>query len=121
MNREPTEAQIQQAVEEELALRGFLVLHTSEHRRRQRCPSCGHELTSRNGSGTTPGVPDLLITHRDWYKGSWLGLEMKRERGTLSPAQRELARDGHIWVAYGHADAIRIVLQFHEHMKGGQL
>lgn len=59
------------------------------------------------GYGATPGVPDLLVARDGWF--GWLGLEVKRPGGRISPAQAELERRGLIVVVRSVEDAIAAV------------
>lgn len=85
------ESQLQQAIKDALVLAGFRVLHTSAHRQ-------------KGPSGVSPGVPDLLVTHQ-CCKPNWLGIEVKTDKGRLSPAQKELADLGMVKVARSPREA----------------
>lgn len=86
------EARLQSDIVACLRLCGLTVLQTSAHR-------------ARGPLGTTPGVPDLLVRAPDAPLLLW-GIEVKTERGRLSPAQRELAEAGAYAVARSPAEAL---------------
>ena len=87
------EARLQSDIVACLRLCGLTVLQTSAHR-------------ARGPLGTTPGVPDLLVRAPDAPLLMW-GIEVKTERGRLSPAQRELAEAGAYAVARSPTEALR--------------
>lgn len=99
------EDQVQDCIVQGLRLRGYTVLVTSERRRGERCAACGHWQRPRLGRGTTPGIPDLLVSHPSWPPGMWLGIECKGTQTRLSPAQQELADAGRIIIARSWEDA----------------
>lgn len=86
------ESQLQQAIKDSLALAGFTVLHTSAHRQ-------------KGPSGVSPGVPDLLVTH-DVCRPNWILIEVKTDKGRLSPAQKALADKCLIYVARSPVEAV---------------
>lgn len=61
-------------------------------------------------TGTTPGAPDLLVSHPDWHEGQWLGIELKTATGRLRPAQAALHARGRIIVCRSVAEGIEAVL-----------
>lgn len=100
-----TEKALVQAITEALRARGCRVMR------------CGQYIA--RGSGSDAGLPDLWVRppvlrncpdcHETTPRGWWIGLECKTARGTLSPAQRELADAGAIIVVRSVADALRAV------------
>jgi hypothetical protein len=78
---------------------GFVVLQTSVRYHAQKCLECGAWARPTGGTGTTPGVPDLLVSHETWPLGLWLGTEMKDGDGGLTAAQELLQALGRIVVA----------------------
>jgi hypothetical protein len=66
--RQMTERALQDAVVELASRLGWLTYHTHDSRRSQ------------------PGFPDLVLVHEPWRR--LLVVELKREKGRLSPAQR---------------------------------
>jgi hypothetical protein len=89
------ESDLQSAIEGALRAAGLTVLHTSAFR-------------ARGPLGTTPGVPDLLVSCG--RSPLWLGLEVKTPRGRLSPAQKELAEEGRVVVVRSVEDAAEACL-----------
>lgn len=87
------EARLQHDIVACLRLCGLTVLQTSAHR-------------ARGPLGATPGVPDLLVLAPDARLLLW-GIEVKTDRGRLSPAQRELVEAGAYAVARSPAEALR--------------
>lgn len=78
---------------------GFIVLQTSVRYHNQECPACHKWFRPRGGTGTTPGVPDLLVTREDWPPGLWLGIEMKDADGGLTAAQVLLHAQQRVFIA----------------------
>jgi hypothetical protein len=97
------EAGLQRVIVQALRLLGFTVLQTSRHRKR--CWRCG--TWPAGGDGADRGLPDLLI----WSptRGAWIGVELKRTGGRLSPEQAALARRGMIHVARTLEEALLAV------------
>lgn len=100
-----SERQVQEAAVEALRLAGFVVLQTTAWRQ-------------KGPSGVSPGVPDLLVTHSDAPWGCWLGIEMKRPGGRLTPAQKWLADAGRIVVARSAEDALAAAVRWAKAMAG---
>lgn len=81
----------------------------------KRSPACANMLKSM---GLRKGFPDLLVLRsRGRYHG--LAIEMKYDKGTLSPDQREwltiLKSEGYACVAcWGADDAIRIIERYNK-------
>jgi hypothetical protein len=101
------EADVQAAIVEELRRLDYEVIETSERRKREQCPHCGEWFTPRKGRGTTPGVPDLLVTWEDFPSGWFIGLEVKGPRTTIRPAQRDLARRRRIFIVRSVPEALQ--------------
>ena len=82
-----------------LSRTGFIVLQTSVRYHAQQCRECGTWARPTGGTGTTPGVPDLLVSHEEWPEGLWLGVEMKDSDGGLQLEQKLLLAQARIVVA----------------------
>ena len=68
------------------------------------------EAASFKGLGVRPGASDLLL----WHNGKAFALELKGERGKVSPAQRQFLADmakvgAHVDVAYGLDHALVVL------------
>lgn len=87
-----SEAQRQQAVINVLRSLSYEVLLIGQKRQPIFC-KCGtkHWPTI---TGSTPGAADLLISHRRWFAGAWLALEMKAPDTRRRPEQLRLAEAG---------------------------
>lgn len=83
---ELSEKDIQFAIKRKLTELGYIVLSTSSI-------AAGR---GRRAASTSSGVPDLLVSHKKWQCGVWLGLEVKTEKGRLTPEQTELYNLGRI-------------------------
>lgn len=99
------ESDVQAACVAALSAAGFEVMHTSAFRQ-------------RGPSGTSPGVPDLLVAS-DAVPCCLLGLEVKTARGSLSAAQRRLVLAGHIHVVRSPAEAVDRAREWLEVYGGG--
>ena len=108
-----TEEVIQAAAIRELTKACFVVLQTSVRYHNQKCAGCGAWARPTGGTGTTPGVPDLIVSHELWPIGLWIGIEMKSATGALSPAQRLLRAQGRIFVARSAAEAVGLAQSVH--------
>ncbi|RYG31194.1 hypothetical protein EON81_23460 [bacterium] len=97
---------IQQSIAGELRSRGYTVLSTTVRYRRGD--------GDRGGYGTTPGVPDLLVTGSDWPRGVWLGMEVKGPKTQLSAAQKVLWEGGSICIVRSLDAAIYAVVSFED-------
>jgi hypothetical protein len=103
------EDDIQRDIIAALRVLGFTVLETSEHRRRETCPKCGHSHAMRKGRGCSKGVADLLVTRDDFPPWVYIGLEVKGPKTPLSPEQAELARCNRIVVVRSAQEALDAV------------
>ena len=92
-----TESDLQASIVSSLRKLGYTVLSTSAR-------------VSRGIRGVTKGLPDLMVTHRSWETGIWLGLEVKLPKGAIKPEQKELLEAGRIVVVRSWDDAWRAVL-----------
>lgn len=110
------EGDVQASVVEALKTFGFLVLETSERRRATRCPHCTQMFTPSEGRGTTPGVPDLLVTHASFPRYLLAGLEIKGPRTAVSPAQRHLEETGRIVVIRSAEAALQVMREIQEEL-----
>ena len=100
-----TEAEIQATIIEGLRLMQYIVLCTTH--RVKRCRKCG--TFPNAGYGADKGVPDLLVTHRRWPAGLFLGLEIKGAKTALSPEQKELLDLNRIIICRSWEDALAAV------------
>lgn len=91
LQEQRSERQIQESICSVLITAGFRVLHTSAWRQ-------------KGASGVSPGVPDLLVWH-DAVPGCALGLEVKKPKGKLSPAQKKHVEAGDYFIVRGERDA----------------
>ena len=112
-----TEEVIQAAAIRDLTKACFVVLQTSVRYHNQKCAGCGAWARPTGGTGTTPGVPDLIVSHELWPTGLWIGIEMKSATGVLSPAQRLLRAQGRIFVARSAAEAVGLAQSVHAVIK----
>jgi hypothetical protein len=103
------ESDIERAIHEELNIRGFTCLHTSSHIRGK---------PASYATGVDKGVPDLIVTHRSWPIGVWLGVEVKTVTGRLRPEQLNLLNEGRIIVAREPQSAVDAVLIAHNALAG---
>lgn len=107
----PSEAVVQSHIKGALRSRGYIVLETSEHRKREHCPKCGNSFASHNGRGCDKGIPDLLVTsgprcRHQWPVGVWVGIEVKGHKTPLSPEQEYLLKLGAIYVVRSVDEAV---------------
>lgn len=111
------EDEIQRDIINALRLLGYIVLETSEHRRVEQCPKCKERMTSTQGRGCTPGVPDLLVSHLDFPPLCLLGLEVKGPKTPITSAQSNLARLHRIIIVYSVQEALDAVRGAHQKFK----
>lgn len=105
-----SEAALQAAVVQELEWRGFIVAQTD--RKRKKCRECG--AYSHAGDGVSEGLPDLMVTHRDWPALVWIGIELKRdEKSKVRPAQQGLHDLKRTSIVCRHEDAVEAVMTSH--------
>lgn len=72
-------------------------------------------IIRKNGStgwvrNSKPGAPDIIVC----YKGRWIGLEIKNERGRQSPEQKQAEQDivwagGEYWVVRSLEEVMSIL------------
>lgn len=93
------ESGIQDAAVAVLRLLGYRILVTTTHIKRG----------TSYASGQDKGIPDLLVSHDAWPEAFWVGVEMKRPGGRLSPAQDELKTAYRIVVAHSVEEAVSAV------------
>lgn len=106
-----TEADIQGRLVDHLRILGFEVLCTDRHRRK--CPNCGK--TDSRPDAMNAGIPDVMVTHRNWAKHVWLGIEMKRDaKSKVRPKQAMLAEQGRVFLCWDDEVAVRLVQSFHK-------
>jgi hypothetical protein len=112
-----TEEQVQRTILDGLTAMGYTVLQTSHRTKRvkvcascrtknyvpMKCNACSRPLPW--GYGATPGVPDLIVSHKAYGQGVWVGLEVKGPKTAVSEAQRKLRDAGHIHVVRSWEDA----------------
>ncbi len=99
---------------------GYIVLETSEHRRKIQCmqrdregkqvAGCGRWFTPPGGRGTDKAIPDLFVHHPSKYPPYlWIGIEMKGTDTILSPEQALLAAQNAIAVCRSDDEAWKAV------------
>jgi hypothetical protein len=96
-----TEASIQNTLKEALEACGYIVGEVAKTRSRRAAGAW---------TGTTPGLPDLFVTHPDWHDAMWVGIELKTETGKLRPEQEKLHGLGRTVVARSVYEGISAVL-----------
>ena len=96
-----TEKSIQATLKQALETCGYIVGEVAKARSARAAGSW---------TGTTPGLPDLFITHPDWHDAMWLGVELKTPTGKLRPEQAQLCSIGRTVVARSVYEAIVAVL-----------
>ncbi len=106
-----SEGQIQAQVVQYLGLKRYDVLEIGKSRKGVCCPQCRNFFVPRGWQGNTPGAPDLLISASSFPAGTWLGVEMKAEKGDFRgrEEQKSLADKGRILVARSLDDVIKIL------------
>lgn len=87
------EARLVQAIKAALEAAGYRVYRCQQYRADQ--------------AGSTPGIPDLLVTRRGWI--GLYGLEVKTDMGIVSPAQALGCIEGHIHLCSSVEDALAIM------------
>jgi hypothetical protein len=108
-----SEEQIQACIIQGLELLGYLVLATPHRYKLQTCPRCAQRFRPTGGYGSSRGVPDILISHRTWPAGCWLGLEVKAGRTAVSIEQQQLADAGRIILVRSWEEACAAVQAAH--------
>jgi hypothetical protein len=111
------EESVQESIEQALRSRGYWVLSTSEHRRRELCPHCQKWMVPQQGRGCDKGVPDLLVTSGrtrklQWPPGMWMGLEVKGPTTVLTREQKLLREERRIFIVKQVETALRLVQEF---------
>lgn len=119
MTLHATEEQVQAAIIEGLTALGYTVLQTSHRVKLAECPRCHSRFRPVGGYGSTPGVPDLLVSRTSWPVGCWLGLEVKGPKTAISPAQKGLLDAARIVIARSWEDALSHVQIFEQGIQGG--
>ena len=95
-----TEASIQATLKQALETCGYTVLEIAKGR---------SSKAAGLWTGTTPGAPDMLVSHPDWPTAEWLGLELKTPTGKVRPEQQKLADLGRVVIVRSVADGLREV------------
>lgn len=88
-----TESELQSSIKKALLDLGYTAKTTSNYMRNRR-------------GAKEKGIPDVLVTHRRWERGIWLGLEVKLPKGRMSPDQDDLLKDGRIYVVTSIDEAV---------------
>lgn len=88
-----TEKQIQQAIVEELRLRGYIVMETGQWR--------------ADRAGNTKGLADVYFARPG--RNSWTAMEIKTAKGKIRKEQQELVERGVVHIARSVEDARRII------------
>jgi hypothetical protein len=79
------EASIQATVKQALETLGYTVLEIAKGRSAKAAGAW---------TGTTPGTPDLFVSHAAWGEPTWIGIELKTKTGRVRPEQQALADKG---------------------------
>lgn len=108
----PKEDVVQSHIEGALTQKGYTVLSTSEHRKKEKCPHCDRWMTSKVGRGCSKGVPDLLVRNPRWTPTMWMGIEVKGAKTPLSPEQKLLREQKAICIARSVDEALSLVQKF---------
>ena len=93
------EESVQKETIKTLRERGYKVLQTSVRYKSVKCPDCGCRFFDHQGTGQTPGIPDLLIQLENDPSILWMGLEMKGAHTKISQAQKDLRAEGRLVIA----------------------
>lgn len=101
-----TEEQVMQAILEALRAHGYIALSTVHRVHVATCPKCAARFRAAGGYGADFGISDILARRDDMGTGHWLGLEVKKPGGALSPAQQDLERRGAILIVRSPQEAL---------------
>ncbi len=117
------EETVQANIRQLLAWCGYRVYQTTARFKAHPCPQCGGWVRQAGGTGTTPGVPDLLVYHPGWTADGaahpvWIGLEVKGPKTPLSDEQKVLHAAGRILVARSPEEALRLLQAAEERLFG---
>jgi len=93
------EEEVQRETIKTLRERGYRVLQTSVRYKSVKCPDCGCRFFNHQGTGQTPGIPDLLVQPENDPSTRWMGLEMKGARTRISQEQKDLHAEGRLVIA----------------------
>jgi hypothetical protein len=106
------EEDVQATIMEGLELLGYRVLQTTHRVQLASCPTCHQRFRPGGGYGSSPGVPDLIVTRDDWPHFAWCGLEVKRPGGPMRPEQKTFYLAGRIAVADSFEAALSAIEEF---------
>lgn len=101
------ESGVQGRIMQALGMLGYIVIDTTRKTKKQKCPKCGNVFWQQEGSGTTKGLPDILVTRAGWP--IMVGLEIKTDEGKPSEEQQMLIDLGVMFLVRGHEEAIEIL------------
>lgn len=111
----PLEEQVQQSIILRLRSQGYIVKQTTVRVKRRQCQSCQTWSTPPGDTGQDKGIPDLLVSHRDWPLGTWFGIEVKRpswKPSEVRTEQKEMVANARYFVAASPDEAEALVAYF---------
>lgn len=95
-----TESSIQSTLKQALEACGYIVGEVAKGRSAK---------ATGAWTGTTPGLPDILVSHPNWHDGMWLGIELKTPTGKLRREQAILHAQGRTIVARSVVEGLTAV------------
>ena len=115
MRRNSPEANLQRLVVDTLTLLGYRVFETGKSRSKVRCTKCGASSYATGWQGNTPGLPDLYIHSRSkGWKSMALAIELKAQKGVVSPIQQEIADLGMSTICWSLEDVLEVLMAVEE-------
>lgn len=104
------EKHIQESIVKYLRYSGYLVLETSERRKRILCLNCKEWFMPHSGrAGVDKGLPDLYARSPKWPANLWAGIEVKGRTTEISPEQQNLASQNAITIVRSPEEALHVV------------
>lgn len=104
-----TEKQLQEQIVNYLRWQRYEVLEVGKGRKGVTCPTCHSFHVPSGWQGNTPGCPDLFVSHPRWKEGTWIGVELKTEKGAIREEQQRLLDASRVYIARSLDDVIRIL------------
>jgi hypothetical protein len=96
-----TEASIQATLKHALETLGYIVLEVAK----------GRSASAKGAwTGTTPGTPDVFVSHPDWPEAMWLALELKTPTGKIRKEQLALLEKKRSYIVRGVPQGLYAVL-----------
>lgn len=105
-----SEADIQNAIRQLLALQGYTVLEVGKARRKVQCTRCRTWSYPTGWQGNTIGTPDLYVHAPWWGMPVGIGLELKKPGGTVRKEQKNLADMNMTDIVRSEEEALEVVL-----------